>query len=244
MQRGQSQSLGEFNAPPAHYEAIYNSLGDLIARLNKPSTVAGPNGPTTLPDLAQTEIFNKLGTDESGNKLTTQGFLNYLKNKPRFYDGTQSTYCYNILTGVSESLCFDNSIAHIFQQSVEDVFTANGGVAAVTGTPSKPLLVFFRPNAIGFSSSGQNLGNEGMLFHEALHGFTGKDDETILNALGVDPRTHGSCSITVVIQNTVLSYSAGLDPTIQSPCPSLLAVLSHSPRLDRTIQPARPSSLF
>jgi hypothetical protein len=203
-------SLDHCTTPPGcigHYEAIYNSLGDLIARLNDPTLVTGPKGQTTLADLAQTQIFDKLGTDESGNKFTTRSFLNYLNNNPRFYDGTQSTYCYNSLGGVSESLCFNNPFLHFFQKQVKDIITVYGENDASAGTPSKPLLVFFRPNAIGFTSLGKNLGNEGMIFHEALHGLTGEDDDTLEKALGIDPNTHASCSITVRIQNSVLIES-------------------------------------
>ena len=218
-----------------HYEAIYNALNDLKTRLSDPS----------ISTLAQTNIFDKIGTDSSGNKLTTKSFLAYLNNKPRFYDGTRSTYCYDVLAGViSESFCFKNAFLHFFlNSSVKDHVTPDGQVDAVTGMPSSPLLTFFRPNASGFSSLGQNLGNEGVIFREALHGFTGKYDGTIEEALGINISLP-SCTITVLIQNKVLKHSSGLDQTIQSPCPDLFAVIPQFVGPDRMLEPQYPSLFF
>lgn len=75
------------------------------------------------------------------------------------------------------------------------------------------------PAPILYESSGRNLGNESTIFHEALHGLTGKSDLLILSALygsahGLDP----SCNISVYIEKNVLSQSSGLDQTT-SKCP-------------------------
>ena len=84
---------------------------------------------------------------------------------------------------------------------------------AETGTPSNPLLTFFRPSGILYSSQGWNQGNEGMLFHEALHGFTSLQDSTILEDLGYgNAVATASCNITKYIQQAVLRYATGLDP--------------------------------
>src|SRR5205807_9780247 len=87
-----------------HHEAIYNALDDLIVRLSDP----------TLAGLAQTNIFDKLGNDANGNKLTTQSFIRYLTSKrPGFYDGLRSSYCYSVLDGtLSEFFCYKNALAH------------------------------------------------------------------------------------------------------------------------------------
>jgi hypothetical protein len=185
-------------------------MDDLISRLGDPA----------LSSLAQTKIFNKIGNDANGNAITTNTFLAYLKSKrPRYYDGVRSTYCYDSLTGTPDWLCFKNAVLHFFfNTSVKDHITS--GTDAVTGTPSNPLLTFFRPDAIGFNSLGKNLGNEGLIFHEALHGISGQVDSTILREFGLDPFSHASCSISVRIQNAVLLHSSGLDPTISSPCPT------------------------
>ena len=94
----------------------------------------------------------------------------------------------------------------------------NSDTAALTGTPSYPLLVFFNPDAIGYNSLGQNLGNEETLFHEALHGFTGKFDFELRSALGLSASTP-SCRISRKIGDAVLTQSTGLDLTRTWVCP-------------------------
>ena len=54
-----------------------------------------------------------------------------------------------------------------------------------------------------------NLGNEALIFHEALHGFTGRYDLDLEQTLG----TGQTCGITPYLQTNVLAYSIGLDPT-------------------------------
>jgi hypothetical protein len=137
-----------------HYEAIYNALDDLSSRLTSDSSVSG---------LAQTNIFTKIGSDANGNALTTQSFVQYLTTKrPRFYDGLQSTYCYDVLTGTPEFLCFKNPFLHLLFSNVKDHFT--DGVEALTRAPSYPLLIFFSPSTILFPALGRNLGNEALIF--------------------------------------------------------------------------------
>jgi len=213
---GASQEMSWFpvlpNCSGSQQPCIYDALDDLVSRLKDP----------TLSNLAQTNIFNKLGS-----QYTTAGFITYLTNmKPRFYDGLRSTYCSEILThDWSETLCFQNPVLrytlNLLNTDVKDAFTST--TDALTMTPGNPLLTFFRPESIGSSSSGQNLGNEALIFHEALHGFTGLQDDPILTSLGMNWASHASCSITVRIQNAVLSHAVGLDPSVQwsavIPCP-------------------------
>jgi hypothetical protein len=71
-----------------------------------------------------------------------------------------------------------------------------------------------------------------MIFHEALHGFTGKYDDVIQKALSLNKNALSGV-IDVFIQNHMLKYSAGLDEWIESPCPTLFAALSDSGGLDR-----------
>ena len=60
-----------------------------------------------------------------------------------------------------------------------------------------------------------NTGNESAIFHEALHGFTGLYDSTLLSAFGYSQRV-GTCNIGVEIQQ-LLQYSPGLN-TAKQPC--------------------------
>lgn len=183
-------------------EAIYNALDNLAVRLADP----------TVRDKAQTAVFNKLGNDASGNPLTTASFIRYLKTKrPGFYDGLRSQFCNASLT-TWRTPCWPivgNSL------TVEDYFKGHLTTDAETGTPSNPLLIFFRPSSIVYESVGQNLGNEGLIFHEALHGMTGKYDLSLLGLLGYQDVTNvASCNITTYIQQRVLQYSNGLDPVL------------------------------
>lgn len=57
------------------------------------------------------------------------------------------------------------------------------------------------------------LGNESMLFHEALHGISGLDDIAIMAKLGFKNSQGPSCNISLKIEGLVLSQSAGLDPS-------------------------------
>ncbi len=157
-----------------HYEAIYNALDDLIRRLKDPTIVLSvkcdlqryPNG-CTASDLAQINVFNYLGNDKKGHPYTTQRFLSYLNdNRPRFYDGLRSTYCYSSLT--DNDHCYTSWYSRWLNGTlVKDKF-ADIRTDALTGSPSSPFLAFFRPTSIGYASLGKNLGNEGVIFHEAL----------------------------------------------------------------------------
>lgn len=73
------------------HEVAYNALDDLTSRLN-----SDPH----LTAIAQSTLFDKLGNDANGNRLTTNGFINYLRSKrPELYNGLTSSYCYLTLTG-------------------------------------------------------------------------------------------------------------------------------------------------
>jgi trimeric autotransporter adhesin len=190
-------------------QAIYNALDDLIARL--PGVSA----------LAQTKIFNLLGNDANGNKLTTQSFLSYLiSQRPRFYDGTLSTYCLGALSG--SVVCKYPPVSWI-APSVADDFQSHPGTSADTGTPSYPLLTFFRPTSILYDNLGRNGSNEATIFHEALHGITGLLDRgTLTNPSGILEKLNSnsgdaSCVITFIVWHDVLSASPGLSTAPSCP---------------------------
>ena len=206
---------------------MYNALSDLIHRLQDPRILRyDQNGtPVTIGTLAQNNIFNQLGTDASGNKLTTASFVQYLVSaKPGFFNGVTSTYCEDVLVQPGYT-CYKNAILKFILNgfSVKQYFQQHSD-EAITGTPSFPLLTFVRPTSVLYSSSGENRGNETLIFHEALHGKTGQFDRFtpttgngILEKLGYSTNDP-SCKINVVIWDTVLSQSPGLDSTTSS-CP-------------------------
>ncbi len=219
----QYAALGTCTATPGcigPHEAIYDALDDLIRRLQSHATVTvGPDGtPYTLGSLAQAKVFGKLGTGSDGAALYTTGdFVRYLTAKrPRFYNGLDSQFCNDELTPISvlNPPCIRFLGKTWLGQTVAAYFKQNTSTDAETGTPSNPLLTFFRPSGILYNSQGSNQANEGMLFHEALHGFTSLQDSNILEDLGYgNSVTTASCNITKYIQQAVLRYATSLDPT-------------------------------
>ena len=210
-QSGNGKSIKEDWFPPLQHctttpgcigphEAIYNALSDLVIRLSD----------STLSGIAQTAVFNKLGTDSMGNQLTTQSFITYLtKHKPTFYDGLRSNFCWEALRSVVvNTLCSRWHIINIFLGSVADYF---GDPAhprqAISATPNNPLVIFFNPSEILYDNVGNNLGNEALIFHEALHGITGKFDSELEGLL--PPPSGSICGITPYLQNNVLAFSPG-----------------------------------
>lgn len=192
-------------------DAIYNALFDLIVRLSDARVAAA----------ADANIFmrpNHRLLDANGIPLDTRGFIRYLAGKkPDFYDGTKSTFCFDWLT--PPPLAPPCSIGHSISPgtSVGDYYIQHPATTALTATPSFPLLVFFRPSGILYQNYGRNLGNEGLIFHEALHGATRLYDLTLQLALGIST-SRASCNIGEYIQDFVLKLSNGLDGTID-PCP-------------------------
>ena len=205
-------------------EAIYNALDDLKRRLNDPA----------VSRLAQTEVFDLLGNDASGKKLTTASFVEYLTAKrPGFFDGLRSYYCKDALdagslgTAIVTALFYAAASApkNSVLTSVQYYLThpqMHPTSDAVTATPGNPLLVFFRASSVLYPSLGKNLGNEGLIFHEALHGFTGKGDGEILQTFGWKPVDSPSCNISRYIEDNVLSKSPYLDSasTTAAQCPA------------------------
>ncbi|HUO30111.1 MAG TPA: hypothetical protein VMU80_12905, partial [Bryobacteraceae bacterium] len=184
-------------------EAIYNALSDLVVRLS------------ALSGVAQSAVFDKLGNDSNGNKLTTDSFIKYLtKQKPVFYDGLRSNFCWEALTSViASALCSRWNIVNVItgSQSVSDYLqNPRYDRQAVSGTPSPFLITFFKPSFILLNSAGKNLGNEATIFHEALHGITGQYDISLENILTPNGPI---CGITTYLQDKVLKISPGLDST-------------------------------
>jgi hypothetical protein len=89
--------------------------------------------------------------------------------------------------------------------------------AALAWTPHDPLYVFFNPQWIGLNAAGRNLGNEALIFHEALHGFTGLTDDQLLTALRW-PWLDSSCKVNISIQRDVLERSPGLNSFVRMIC--------------------------
>ncbi len=143
------------------HEAIYDALDDLVDRLKSDSN---------LRDKAQQFVLDTVSTRWE-HPLPVAAFLNYLDGKgrfrPHFYDGTRSTFCYNVLKGGSDGACKEGYSG----TKVMSVFPTGTTTAAVTWTPPNPLYVFFNPALIGVQAAGRNLGNEALVFGDQTIGF-------------------------------------------------------------------------
>lgn len=207
-------------------QAIQSAHSDLINLLRDPTKVAGgsacpagSNGFCSLSDLAQAQVFDKIGADVNGNRLTTAGFVRYLQKGALFFDGTRSTFCKGALTSALEQYFCALPLYNDILGTVQAAFESSAGGQppdALTQTPSTPQLTFFSPSYILTSSSGMNEGNEGTIFHEALHGYAGWYDLTLMG----DGIVVGDyiCGITTYIQNNILDFSR-LKGTARQSCP-------------------------
>jgi hypothetical protein len=182
--------------------AIWKALKDLIARLKVEPTKS----------KARTELFNHFPGK------TIEGFIEYLERGAEIYDGTNSTFCWVTLRdGGWKPSCWFNTVT--VTEKVMDKFTSDAKLYAASWRGRSPTVLFFGPTAIGFNSSGSSLtlGNEGHLFHEALHGYLNLSDLFISGPLGVPD--FPSCLISNYVQSHVLAFSTDLDSTVHTQCP-------------------------
>jgi hypothetical protein len=162
-------------------------------------------------------VFSKFkGGDWNGVPITTDSFLSYINNGPQFLNGPKSILNYH------DAVCGEgfraNCNSGIPPTEVEDHFTSDE--TALTVTPSFPFKSFWQPSFTPASSdgdqgfgvgidpnnSGVNIFNEANVFHEALHGMTGKYDEDIYSILPGLSNSARSVSISIYIKNDVLGY--------------------------------------
>lgn len=89
-------------------------------------------------------------------------------------------------------------------------------VAAISQTPSRygKMVTFFAGSGLpgsavpGASRSAGGPLNESTVFHEALHGYTGLDDNALIQGLGItDEGTYRSTSITYYIELNIFGAS-------------------------------------
>jgi hypothetical protein len=102
-------------------------------------------------------------------------------------------------------------------QDVQSRFQSDGTLAALTWRGHEPLHVFFDPFFIVLEDDGRNLGNEALIFHEALHGFTNFPDEVLMPKLGVSGQT---CGVEALIKDFVLPFAVPpINPYVAWNCP-------------------------
>jgi RHS repeat-associated protein len=137
----------------------------------------------------QKNVIDKL----KGIGFDLKGFINFLGNNPQFYNGLTS----QALAAGTVSPKQPADILYGPGATIARIFNASGNTRpnALTSITSPTFLSFFRPDAIGGSGSG----TQSLLFHEGIHGFTGKVDADIQNALGIN-ETSVSQNITAYIK--------------------------------------------
>ena len=147
-------------------------------------------------------VFNKLGSGGDQKQ-----FSRFISRLPGFFDGTRSTLkiaqlCEQRPTSSTPTDasygCYDD-LGYIGPgPSVADFFAAKPGVVALAKfqptnaqnrNGKKGLIIFFRPTVIcttsALSDSSCQIGNQSMLFHEALHEYYGFSDSTIQTSFGI-----------------------------------------------------------
>ena len=191
---------------PTVGDRLWNAQQDLVNQLRNDASCR---------KAAEDWVFSKVTTGGLWgfleHPIDTLAFINYVAKTPRFYSGPTSSlddkeaYC-------GEVFRIDCSGT---RQKVRALFSG-GDTTAATVTPSNPLKIFWEPSytppANGSSSMGVgvdpgnygvNISNESNLFHEALHGLTGKWDPAIASLLGV--AYPPSENISIYIRDHVLS---------------------------------------
>jgi hypothetical protein len=161
-----------------------------------------------------TFVFSKLGR--------TQGkFNSYLNMPPLISDGTAS------FGPMNHVMCDWWDISCPFGSETVREYMGRKSSAAISRTPSKAgVVIYINPASVCTAGTAPGtLLNEAMLFHEALHGFTGLYDSDLANALGANTgqfniNTQGSAAITYYIE----SHIFGATLTYQSNPGSILPI--------------------
>jgi len=152
-------------------------------------------------------VFSKLDATYS-----QQAFSQYLSKGAAFYDGTRSSlnmvrFQCGDAPAVSMVLCQFPPL-----QSVSDYLKGPPKIDAISQTPSRygEMIVFFDPASVCRSLAGtpQGIFNEATIFHEGLHGFTGKYDDTLMSLFNLDYFTQGSIALSYYLENNVLGGGA------------------------------------
>ena len=136
------------------------------------------------------DLQNRVFTNQQTNQPTysLDAFLKYLGREPgpEFYDGPQST----VKLGNAECVTGHDNWTGEYYYSLSNN-SNKCDVAAVTcrqgQEPGKRLRVFFEPRAIRLDYAESDVArsrNIGLLFHEALHGFTKLSDQQLQDFLG------------------------------------------------------------
>jgi len=180
--------------PSSAETALQNALASLRTLLAGNCTVC------------DTYVFNK---NVNGDR---KAFLNFL-NKPSFYDGTRSTVQMNVamcdqtwLSKLVGTCDFNAEPAYVYAKNDDDSYKT--AFTRTRNARNKPLLTFVDPAQV--SSSVQE--NEALIFHEALHPFSGLFDYSIFTGARTLESVLGTatCAKSIVITNYLLTNIFGI----------------------------------
>ena len=118
--------------------------------------------------------------------INLAAFIGYLGRGPEFYDGNKSNVSWKDAQCKSDDGSYkDGTLAGFFIDS-NNQNSCDVAVVTCPGRPANPLRSFFEQRAIylDVDNQGNATYNVARLFHEALHGFTGKTDPQLQAFLG------------------------------------------------------------
>jgi RHS repeat-associated protein len=170
-------------------ERLNNALDLLVSMLE--------DGP--MSENCQKNVIDRLAraSSQGGIGFDLAGFTNYLKQGATYYDGTisQLTVAGNVASQQVADLLYGPGA------TVAGVFASRPGLNALASITASTFTLFLRPDAVDSSNSGANSRNRGLLFHEGIHGFTGRVDEDIQSALGITVDRNNTGNITQHIRD-------------------------------------------
>ncbi len=153
---------------------LTGALDDLTNFLNLP-----------ISENCQKNVMDKLAAAFSN--FSASAFARYLlEGGAQFFNGLTSN------APVAGTLLPTQAANAAFGQgaTIAGVFSSHPGINAMTSITLPTLTIFLRPGndangnpVIDPSNGGHNARNQSLLFHEGLHGFLGKGDQDIQNAL-------------------------------------------------------------
>ncbi len=193
-------------ATPCPREAIMSALKALRTLVQSPCPAC------------DSWVFNKLpGTNQAS-------FREFLSRPPLLLDGTRSYAPQNVAfcpSGLlNQASCgYPSCLLSFGCPTVRDYFLQEPGRGAAAQTPAsqgKGMQVFFNP-AIGICnvlsvpnppSLDKGVLNQAVLFHEALHGYTGRPDVNLQSAFGLETLPAPSVNITYYLEGKTIPGGA------------------------------------
>jgi hypothetical protein len=204
---------------PCSTEAIMSALSYLRA-LVQPQCSA-----------CQTWVYSPLNATAQRTIIDQAGFSSFVARTPRFWDGTRS------FVSADVGFCPGGFLRRLFEcdfsssWTVSDWITGKVKVAgnylppndALSQTPAddgKGMQIFFNPktaicNVVSIQNplpGDQGVLNQAVLFHEALHGYTGKMDPYLEGSFGLPTLPAPSVNITYYIEGTYPGKTTNIIP--------------------------------